>query len=130
MSDKTLEIARSRVPNFSMLKWMSFGNGLIRPACASFRDSVAKGEFYDNGFNALNEFLAPEAGRIAMQETIMQFLVKFCGYSDAESDTVRRGIAKKKGTETLLPEIERRFVEFCVSNYQMSVEECEKVIKL
>lgn len=129
MSDKTLEIARSRVPNFSMLKWMSFGNGLIRPACASFRDSVAKGEFYDNGFNALNEFLAPEAGRIAMQETIMQFLVKFCGYSDAESDTVRRGIAKKKGTETLLPEIERRFVEFCVSNYQMSVEECEKVIK-
>ena len=55
MSDETLEIARSKIPNFSMLKWMSFGNGLLRPACASFRDSVARGEFYDNGFDALNE---------------------------------------------------------------------------
>lgn len=129
MSDKTLEIAKSKVPNFSMLKWMSFGNGLIRPACASFRDSVAKGVFYDNGFDALNEFLAPEAGRIAMQETIMQFLVKFCGYSAAESDTVRRAIAKKKGTETLLPEIERRFIENCKEVYGMDEEKGESIIK-
>ena len=129
MSDATLDIARSKIPNFSMLKWMSFGNGLLRPACASFRDSVAKGEFYDNGFDALNEFLAPEAGRIAMQETIMQFLVKFCGYSSAESDNVRRAIAKKKGTEKLLPEIEERFVAYCSKAYKMSAERCEEVIK-
>ncbi len=129
MSDETLEKARSRIPNFSMLKWMSFGNGLLRPACASFRDSVAGGEFYDNGFDALNEFLSPEAGRIAMQETIMQFLVKFCGYSDAESDNVRRAIAKKKGTETLLPEIEQRFVSFCAEHYDITKERCEEVIK-
>ena len=129
MSDETLEIARSKIPNFSMLKWMSFGNGLLRPACASFRDSVANGEFYDNGFDALNEFLAPEAGRIAMQETIMQFLVKFCGYSAAESDNVRRAIAKKKGTETLLPEIEQRFIAFCSEHYDMTVKHCEEIIK-
>ena len=129
MSDRTLEIARSKIPNFSMLKWMSFGNGLLRPACASFRDSVAKGEFYDNGFEALNEFLSPEAGRIAMQETIMQFLVKFCGYSSAESDNVRRAIAKKKGTEKLLPEIEKRFVGYCSKAYKMSEERCEEIIK-
>lgn len=129
MSDATLDIARSKIPNFSMLKWMSFGNGLLRPACASFRDSVAKGDFYDNGFDALNEFLAPEAGRIAMQETIMQFLVKFCGYSSAESDNVRRAIAKKKGTEKLLPEIEERFVAYCSKAYKMSAERCEEVIK-
>lgn len=129
MSDETLDIARSKIPNFSMLKWMSFGNGLIRPACASFRDSVANGEFYDNGFDALNEFLSPEAGRIAMQETIMQFLVKFCGYSAAESDNVRRAIAKKKGTEKLLPEIEERFVSYSSEHYDITVEQCEKVIK-
>lgn len=129
MSDETLEIAKSKIPNFSMLKWMSFGNGLLRPACASFRDSVANGEFYDNGFDALNEFLSPEAGRIAMQETIMQFLVKFCGYSAAESDNVRRAIAKKKGTETLLPEIEQRFIAYCSEHYQMTSEQCEEVIK-
>ena len=129
MSDRTLQIARERSPNFSMLKWMSFGNGLIRPACASYRDSVARGEFFDNGFKELNDFLAPEAGRVAMQETIMQFLVRFCGYSDAESDNVRRGIAKKKGTEKLLPEIEQRFTSFCGEKYGMSPEECEKIIK-
>ena len=129
MSDKTLEIARRKIPNFSMLKWLSFGNGLIRPACASFRDNVARGEFYDNGFEELNTFLAPEAGRIAMQETIMRFLVKFCGYTDAQSDTVRRGIAKKKGTEELLPEIERRFTQHCTKVYGLTEEECERIIK-
>ena len=129
MSDRTLEIAKSKVPNFSMIKWLSFGNGLIRPACASFRNSVAKGEFYDNGFKELNDFLAPEAGRLAMQETIMQFLVKFCGYSGAESDTVRRGIAKKKGTEQFIDEIERRFIEYVPEHYGLPEEKCKEVIK-
>lgn len=129
MSDSTLETARSKIPNFSMLKWMSFGNGLIRPACASFRDSVARGEFYDNGFDALNEFLAPEAGRIAMQETIMQFLVNFCGYSSAESDNVRRAIAKKKGTEILIPEIKERFIAYSSANYPITPADCAKVIE-
>lgn len=129
MSDTTLAIAQSRVPDFTMLKWMSFGNGLIRPACASFRESVASGEFYDNGFEELNQFLAKEAGRIAMQETIMQFLVKFCGYSSAESDTVRRGIAKKKGTEKLLPEIKSRFIEYTSAHYDITPGKCEEIIE-
>ena len=129
MSNATIERAKNRIPNFSRIKWMSFGNGLIRPACASFRDSVAKGEFYDNGFEALNEFLAPEAGRVAMQETIMKFLVKFCGYSSAESDLVRRGIAKKSGTEALIPEIESRFIEYSSDHYGLTKERCEEIIK-
>lgn len=129
MSDATIQVARQRIKQFSYIKWLSFGNGLIRPACASFRDSVARGEFYDNGFDELNEFLAMEAGRIAMQETIMQFLVKFCGYSNAESDNVRRAIAKKKGTEKLLPEIEQRFIEYSSEHYDITKEECANVIK-
>lgn len=129
LSDSTVRRARERSRDFSMLKWLSFGNGLLRPACASFRDSVARGEFYDNGLDALNEFLAPEAGHIAMQETIMRFLVQFCGYSDVESDNVRRAIAKKKGTETLLPEIEQRFVEYSSAKYDLPEEKCREVIK-
>lgn len=129
MSDSTIEKAKKAIPNFSYIKWFSFGNGLIRPGCASFRDNVAKGEFYDNGFAELNEFLAPEAGRLAMQETIMQFLVRFCGYSDAESDTVRRGIAKKYGTEKLLPEIEERFIKYSSEHYDITEEKCKEVIK-
>lgn len=129
MSDATIQIAKNKIHNFSYIKWLSFGNGLIRPACASFRDSVANGEFYDNGFDELNDFLAMEAGRIAMQETIMQFLVKFCGYSSAESDLVRRAIAKKKGTEKLLPEIEKRFIEYSPAHYDITPDECGDIIK-
>lgn len=129
MSDEVIEKAKKRSKNFSYIKWFSFGNGLLRPACASYRDEVANGVFYDNGFKELNNFLAPEAGRVCMQETIMQFLVKFCGYSNAESDNVRRGIAKKKGTEQLLPEIERRFIEYSSTHYDITKEKCAEVIK-
>lgn len=129
MSDETIAKAKEKDPNFSYIKWFSFGNGLIRPSCASFRDDVACGKFYDNGFKELNEFLAPEAGRVAMQETIMMWLQKFCGYSPAESDNVRRAIAKKKGTATLLPEIEQRFIDYSSTYYDITVEKCKEVIK-
>ena len=129
MSDAVVAKAREQSKNFSYIKWFSFGNGLLRPACASYRDEVAEGVFYDNGFKELNDFLAPEAGRVCMQETIMRFLTDFCGYSSAESDNVRRGIAKKKGTEQLLPEIERRFIEYSSTHYDITKERCQEVIK-
>ena len=129
MSDETIAKAKEKDQNFSYIKWFSFGNGLIRPSCASFRDDVACGKFYDNGFKELNEFLAPEAGRVAMQETIMMWLQKFCGYSPTESDNVRRAIAKKKGTATLLPEIEQRFIDYSSTHYDITVEKCKEVIK-
>lgn len=129
MSDDTLDKVKNRVNNFSMIKWFSFGNGLIRPACTSYRDDVANGIFYDNGLKELDDFLAPTMGRVTMQEDIMQFLVKFCGYSDAESDIVRRGIAKKYGTEKFLPEIESRFIEYSSTTYGESKEKCAEIIK-
>lgn len=129
MSDSTIGKVRNTIPDFSYIKWFSFGNGLIRPACASYRDEVANGEFSTTGLKELDEFLAPTLGRITMQEDIMRFLVKFCGYSQAESDTVRRGIAKKKGTEQLLPEIERRFVEYVNAEFGVDKVKAQEVIK-
>ena len=129
MSDETIKSVKRYIPNFSYIKWFSFGNGLIRPACASYRDEVANGIFATNGLKELDDFLAPTMGRVAMQEDIMQFLVKFCGYSQAESDIVRRGIAKKKGTEKLLPEIERRFIEYTKEHYDVPESKSAEVIK-
>lgn len=129
MSDTTIAKARARDPNFSMLKWLSFANGLLRPASASFRDNVAQGGVYDNGLRELNEFLAKESGYVCMQETIMKWLVEFCGYSQSESDSVRRAIGKKTGTETLLPEIKARFIEYASAKYMISKAKCEEVIK-
>lgn len=129
MSDKTIEIAKEKIKDFSMIKWLSFGNGLIRPACASYRDEVAEGVPYDHGLKELNDFLAPTLGYVSMQEDIMSFLVEFCGYSMAESDNVRRGIAKKKGTEKLLPEIKERFVKYTSKKYNISESKCESIIE-
>jgi DNA polymerase-3 subunit alpha len=64
-----------------------------------------------------------------MQEDIMKFLYKFCGYSMAEADLVRRGIAKKKGTEQLLPEIEERFIKHTSKKYNVPKEKCAEIIK-
>lgn len=116
-------------PNISKLKLMSFVNGLIRPGCASFRDDVIQGNFYNNGLKELNDFLGNTLGRMVMQEDIMMFLVKFCGYSMAESDNVRRAIAKKKGTEQLLPEIEKRFIDYTSEHYNATKVQCSEIIK-
>ena len=129
LSDETIRKVRKTNPNLSMLKWFSFGSAALRPACESFRDEVAKGDAYDNGLPELNQFLSNTLGRLALQEDIMKFLTLFCGYSDAESDNVRRAIAKKKGTATLLPEIEERFINYASEHYDVSKEKCAEVIK-
>lgn len=127
MSDETIKIAKDNAKDFSYIKWFSFGNGLIRPGCASFREDVASGHILKTGFKELDDFLAITFGRITMQEDIMRFLVLFCGYSDAESDTVRRGIAKKYGTEKFIDEIHLRFVSYSSENYGVSKELLENI---
>ena len=127
MSDETITTAKSAIKDFSYIKWFSFGNGLIRPGCASFRDDVAGGDITVTGFKELDEFLSITFGRVTMQEDIMRFLVKFCGYSDAESDTVRRGIAKKKGTEAFIDEIHDRFVSYSHDTYGADKDLLEEI---
>ena len=127
MSDKTIAVAKEHNENFSYIKWFSFGNGLIRPGCASFRDAVANGEVLATDFKELDEFLSVTLGRITMQEDIMQFLVRFCGYSGAESDTVRRGIAKKYGTEKFIDEIHDRFLEYSNKTYGVDKKLLEEI---
>lgn len=127
MSDETIAIAKEHNKDFSYIKWFSFGNGLLRPGCASFRDDVANGNILITGFDGLDEFLSTTSGRITMQEDIMKFLVHFCGYSDAESDTVRRGIAKKYGTEKFIDEIHDRFISYSHEKYGIEIEKLEEI---
>ena len=81
---------------------MSMANGAIRPAGASYRDELSRGEYHDNGHPALNEFLAPTLGYLVYQEQIIEFLHNFCGYTMGEADIVRRGFAKKTGTDKFM----------------------------
>ena len=130
LSPEIIALAKKRNPHFRMIDWFAFASGLLRPGSASYRDQVADGMVRDNGSKALNAFLADEAGFCTYQESIIRFLELFCGYSGSEADNVRRAIAKKKGTETLLPEIERRFIEYAPEHYDdISPEKAKEIIK-
>lgn len=128
-SDETIKNIKSKNPNFSYIDLFSVGNGAIRPAGASYRDELARGLYHDNGHKALNDFLAPTLGYLVYQEQIMEFLNKFCGFTMGEADTVRRGFAKKTGTEQFIPRIKDGFINTMMTEYQTSKEEAEHIIE-
>ena len=103
LSASTMKKVKEKVPNISYLDLMSMVNGAIRPAGESYRDQLLEGNFMDNGSDILNEFLAPTLGYLNFQEQIIEFLHKFCGFTMGQADIVRRGFAKKTGTEQYIP---------------------------
>lgn len=128
-SEETIAKIREKNPNFSYMDLFSLGNAIIRPAGASYRDDVMQGNFYDNGHEALNKFLAPTLGRMVYQEQIIQFLVEFCGYSGGEADVIRRAIGKKnkETIDKLLPEIKSRFVNTMINKYGTEEREATRI---
>lgn len=127
-SKETLSKIRKNNPNIDYLYLMSVANGAIRPAGASYRDALANGEIHDNGHFALNEFLKDSNGFLVFQEQIIQFLHEFCGFTMGEADVVRRGFAKKTGTEQYIPQIKKEFVKTMELKYGIDREVSEKLI--
>jgi DNA polymerase-3 subunit alpha len=116
-------------PNISRYDIMLALNGVIRPSCDSFRNDYLKGKTHDNGHEAINEFLSNTSGFCIFQEQIMQFLNLFCGYSGSQSDTVRRGISKKGGTEQFVPEIQKGFVKCMKEKYNLEENKALELVK-
>ena len=127
-SPHTIEKIKERNPDMSYIDLLSIGNGAIRPAGDSYRDQLANGEYRDNGHAALNEFLAPTLGYLVYQEQVIEFLHKFCGYTMGEADIVRRGFAKKTGTEQFIPKIKDGFIKTMREQYGVEKEEAEVLI--
>ena len=108
---------------------MSVGNGAIRPAGASYRDELSHGIFRDNGNNELNKLLSSTLGYLVYQEQILSFLHEFCGYTMGEADIVRRGFAKKLGTEQYIPRIKEGFIKTMKEKYNTNEKESEKIVE-
>lgn len=123
-----LERINANAPEVSYINLLSMANGAIRPAGDSYRDRLAEGEFNDNGHEALNKMLKTNMGYLLFQEDIMQFLTDFCGFTGAESDTVRRGFAKKTGTQQYLPKIHDGFIKSMTETYGENEEEYERIL--
>ena len=128
LSKETLDKIKEKNPNFKYLDLVSMGNGAIRPAGASYREQLSKGEFRDNGHPALNELLKDTSGFLVYQCQILDFLHQFCGYTMGEADVVRRGFAKKTGTEQFIPKIKEGFIKTMKDKYNVEREEAEKLV--
>ena len=127
-SKETIAKIKSKNSNFNYMDLFSIGNGAIRPAGESYRESLSNGEYKDNGHKALNDFLAPTLGYLVYQEQIIEFLHSFCGFTMGEADIVRRGFAKKTGTEEYIPKIKEGFNKTMKEKYGTSIQESEKII--
>ena len=127
-SDETIEKIKEINPDFSYIDLLSVGNGAIRPAGASYREELARGEFRDNGHEALNKMLASTQGFLVFQEQIIKFLNEFCGYTMGEADVVRRHFSKKTGTENDIPQIKAGFIKTMKEKYGVEKAESEKLI--
>jgi DNA polymerase-3 subunit alpha len=117
------------VGKIDKMSLLSMANGAIRPAGFSYRDKMCDGEFNDNGHPALNELLKDTMGFLVYQEDVLNFLHQFCGYTMGMADLVRRGFAKKSGTEQFIPEIKSGFIKTMKEKYGVSEEESEKLIE-
>lgn len=102
-SKETIAKIKKKNKDISYLDIMAMVSGAIRPAGESYRDALFNGEYHDNGEQVLNDFLAPTLGYLVYQEQIIDFLHKFCGFTMGQADIVRRGFAKKTGTEKYIP---------------------------
>ncbi len=127
-SDETIKRIKEVNPNMTYMDLLSVGNGAIRPAGASYRNDLAKGVFHDNGHEALNEMLKPTLGFLVYQEQVIEFLHRFCGYSMGQADIVRRGFAKKTGTEKFIPDIKAGFIKTMKEKYNTAEEKSEELI--
>ena len=102
--------------------WMKVKKIIDRNEQANVYDLEIESEhnFIVNGFVVHN---------CIFQEQIMKFLTDFANHTGAESDTVRRGLAKKKGTEQYLPKIRERFIRHMMEHYGESKEHAEEIIE-
>lgn len=128
LSDDTIAKIKEKNPDASYMDLLSIGNGAIRPAGESYRDKLAHGEYATYGNKALDDFLKPTLGWLVYQEQIIEFLHSFCGYTMGEADIVRRGFAKKTGTDKFIPKIKEGFYHTMLEKYNMSAEESDKII--
>ena len=128
LSPESMQESAKYDDHISRFNRLALASAMLRPGAASVRDKAAMGIYQEYDIPELNELLKPSMGTLVLQESLMEFLVKFCGYSPAESDFCRKKIAKKLGTESLIPEIKSRFLEYTPAHYNVTLETAEKII--
>lgn len=103
LSDENIKKFQAVDPNIDRMTLLSIGNSAIRPAGASYRDDLANGVIRKTGSKPIDDFLSNTFGYLVFQCQIIDFLHLYCGFTMGEADIVRRGFAKKTGTDKYIP---------------------------
>lgn len=103
LSDRTIAKYEHAGINIDKMTLLSIGNSAIRPAGASYRNDLADGVVHKTGSKPIDEFLSNTFGYLVFQCQIIEFLNQYCGFTMGEADIVRRGFAKKTGTDQFIP---------------------------
>ena len=105
LSDDTIKKYEDAGLSIDKMTLLSIGNSAIRPAGASYREDLANGVVRKTGSKPIDEFLSNTFGYLVFQCQIIDFLHQYCGFTMGEADVVRRGFAKKTGTDQFIPVI-------------------------
>lgn len=103
LSDENIKKFQEINENVDRMTLLSIGNSAIRPAGASYREDLASGVVRKTGSKPIDDFLSNTFGFLVFQEQIISFLHQYCGFTMGEADIVRRGFAKKTGTDKYIP---------------------------
>lgn len=103
LSDENIKQFKTVNENVDRMTLLSIGNSAIRPAGASYREDLASGVVRKTGSKPIDDFLSNTFGYLVFQEQIISFLHQYCGFTMGEADIVRRGFAKKTGTDKYIP---------------------------
>ncbi|CEQ01627.1 DNA polymerase III subunit alpha [[Clostridium] sordellii] len=128
MRPHIIEKIKKRYPNIRKFDLFMLINGAIRPVGEHIRNEVANGICGESGIKDLDDMLSDTLGYCLLQEQIMQFLVDFCGYSQARSDILRRAIGKKEGTEKYIEEIREGFLGYTPKKYNLNEDQAAHII--
>ena len=141
LSDNTIMKFRKAGLDIDKMTLLSIGNSAIRPAGASYRNDLANGVVRTTGSKPIDEFLSNTFGYLVFQCQIIEFLHQYCGFTMGEADIVRRGFAKKTGTDQFIPIIKNGgylndnknhyingYIKTMEDEYGISAEKSEKDI--
>lgn len=80
--------------NFTRMDLFAFTNALLRPCGKSIYNDAVNGNAHITNVKEIDNLLSSELGYPLFQETQMEFVMKFCGYSFLEADHLRKCIAE------------------------------------
>lgn len=72
----------------------AFTNALLRPCGKSIYNDAVNGNAHITNVKEIDNLLSSELGYPLFQETQMEFVMKFCGYSFLEADHLRKCVAE------------------------------------